>query len=445
MKTYEKYKPSGFEFIGNIPEKWESSLLKRFCYVTDGSHYSPKSQNSGKPYVSVKDIGENCIDLENCNKIADEDFDLMVRNGCCPIENDVLLTKDGTIGRAAIITKEYEPFVVLSSLGILSPTEKVNSRFLYFYLTSGINVDQMFSTIRGSALTRLTIEKIKNLIFVCPSIPEQTAIADYLDEKTAEIDKLIANKKRLIELLKEERTAIINQAVTKGINANAKLKPSGIDWLGDIPEHWEVKKLKFLLKANKGAMKTGPFGSHIKNSDFFTTGDYKVYNQRNVLDNDFEKGEDFLSESKFNELKGFEVFENDVLVTTRGTIGKCAIFPEGKKRGVLHPCLIRFQPDQDKILNDWIKVYFNESSHFLENVNLLSNSTTIEVIYSYNLKEVSIPLPNTKEQKEIVEFIESKTNEIDSTISKIEKEIELIKEYRTALISEMVTGKIKVF
>jgi type I restriction enzyme S subunit len=315
---------------------------------------------------------------------------------------------------------------------------------MYWAFQSNIFNEFVDYNSSGSTIIHLYQNVFVNLPFLLPTLPEQTAIADYLDEKTEQIDKLLANKGLLIELLKEERTAIINQAVTKGINPNAKLKPSGIDWLGDIPEYWEVKKLKHLLKANKGAMKTGPFGSHLKSSDFLLKGEYKVYNQRSVLDNDFDKGEDFLTESKFNDLKGFEVFGNDILVTTRGTIGKCAVFPKGQKRGVLHPCLIRFQPDEKKILNDWITVYFNESSYFLENVKLLSNSTTIEVIYSYNLKEVSIPLPKIEEQKEIVKFIESKTNEIDSTISKIKKEIELIKEYRTALISEVVTGKIKV-
>ena len=433
MKTYEKYKPSGIEFIGDIPEKWESSLLKRFCNVTDGSHFSPKSENIGKPYVSVKDIGENSIDLENCNKIADEDFDLLVRNGCCPTENDILLTKDETIGRAAIVTKEYEPFVVLSSLGILSPNEKVNSRFLYFYLISGINVDQMFSTIRGSALTRLTIERIKTLVFICPTLPEQTAIADYLDEKTEQIDKLIANKERLIKLLKEERTAIINQAVTKGINPDAKLKPSGIDWLGDIPEHWEVKRFKFVAKIKYGLGQP----PNQKDDGLPLIRATNVERGRIV-----EKDLIFVDPEDIPYDRDPILKEDDIIIVRSGAYtADSAIIPKKYDGAVAGYDMV-------------VRVY--EDSPVFISYCLLSNYVLINQLYLERLRaaqphlnkeelgETLILLPKIEEQKEIVKFIESKTNEIDSTISKIEKEIELIKEYRTALISEVVTGKIKV-
>ncbi|MEZ5425242.1 MAG: restriction endonuclease subunit S [Pyrinomonadaceae bacterium] len=449
MNTYDKYKPSGIEWIGDIPEQWNTKRMRYIAYMKgrigwQNLRADEFSFEQDLPFlITGMNFKDGKIRWDEVYHISEERYneapEIQLQEG------DVLMTKDGTIGKLLLLENLPGKTSLNSHLLVIrSKYGDFKSKYLYYQLDSILFKHYIELTKSGTTFFGISQESVSKYPMLLPPIAEQTAIADYLDEKTAEIDKLIANKERLIELLKEERTAIINKAVTRGINADAKLKPSGIDWLGDIPEHWEVKKLKFLLKANKGAMKTGPFGSHLKNSDFQTIGDYKVYNQRNVFDNDFDKGEDFISQTKFNELRGFEIFENDILVTTRGTIGKCAVFPEGKTKGILHPCLIRFQPDETKISNDWIKTYFNESSFFLENVNLLSNATTIEVIYSYNLKEVTIPLPPIEEQKEIVEFIESKTNEIDSTISKIEKEIELIKEYRTALISEVVTGKIKV-
>jgi type I restriction enzyme S subunit len=288
------------------------------------------------------------------------------------------------------------------------------------------------------------LEKIKELRLTLPPIEEQTAIANYLDHKTAQIDTLIAKKEKFISLLQEERTAVINQAVTKGLDPKVKMKDSGIEWLGEIPEHWEVKKLKYLLKENKDSLKTGPFGSHIKNSDYIPNGNYKVYTQRNVLDNEYENGCESISEEKFDELKGFTIYEGDVLITTRGSIGRCSVFPENMPTGILHPCLIRIQINENLSLRNWIVNYINNTSLFYNNVKFNSNSTIIDVIYGYTLKEIFFPTPSIIEQKQILDFLEVKINEIDTLISKSQQEIELLKEYKTALISEVVTGKVDV-
>ncbi|MBK7407978.1 MAG: restriction endonuclease subunit S [Saprospirales bacterium] len=173
-------------------EHWERTIIKRYCKVTDGSHFSPETMDSGFPYVSVKDIGNNEIDLDNCKRISEEDFEKLSKNGCQPKPGDVLLTKDGTIGRAAV-PQGINPFVVLSSLGILTPTHNLKAKFLYYYLISRVNNDQMYSTIHGSALTRLTIDKINNLQDYNPPLPEQHSITSYLDHKTALIDELVEN------------------------------------------------------------------------------------------------------------------------------------------------------------------------------------------------------------------------------------------------------------
>lgn len=156
-------------------------------------------------------------------------------------------------------------------------------------------------------------------------------------------------------------------------------KESGVEWLGSVPEHWKLLPLKAFLKDISGAIKTGPFGSQLKASDMSKDG-IKVYNQKNVISADFNSGFDFINEKKYNELSAFEIFPEDLLITTRGTIGRCVIFPEGLEKGVLHPCLMRLQFKQDILLNRFFVKLMQETKILLEQLILKSNATTIEVI-----------------------------------------------------------------
>lgn len=223
-----KMKDSGIEWLGEVPEHWSVSFLKRFCLkITDGAHFSPKTEFEGRNYISVKDVDEfGNIDLINCKKISQADFDGLVRNGCQPSMKDVLLTKDGTIGRAAVV-KDDNDFVSLSSLGIITPNDKkLDSEYLRLFLISGINVDQMFSLIAGAALTRLTIEKMKHLVITIPPINEQREIVSRLEKKVVGFDNSIEIISTQIEKLKEYRQSIISEAVTGKIdvrNWQAKL------------------------------------------------------------------------------------------------------------------------------------------------------------------------------------------------------------------------------
>ena len=173
-----------------------------------------------------------------------------------------------------------------------------------------------------------------------------------------------------------------------------------------------------MLERQRGAIKTGPFGTHLKNSDLVENGDVKIYNQRSIINKDFVGGNEYISLDKFDTLREFVIYPHDLLITTRGTIGKCAIFPSNARMGVLHPCLIRLQLSQKKILNKYMMLCIENALFFQEEIKLLSNSTVIEVIYSYNLKEVFIPLPPIEEQQEILQRIKKETSKIETLISK---------------------------
>jgi type I restriction enzyme S subunit len=452
MKKYDNYKNSGIEWIGEIPQHWEINRLKNIGKLysglsgKSGSDFEKAPTNDYKPFINFTNIANNkyivsdnfgfvkIYSNENQNQVKKHDLFFLMSS-----ENQE------DVGKSALLLEDFGELYLNSFCKGFRLTNNFDARFINYLLSSSA-LSQIIS-LEGKGFTRINLrmEGVENLpIFLPESIAEQTAIANFLDYKTTQIDTLILKKEAFISLLQEERIAVINQAVTKGLDPNVPMKDSGVEWLGEIPEHWAVKKLKYLLKENKDALKTGPFGSHIKNSDFIPDGKYKVYTQRNVLDNEYENGCEGISEEKFKELRGFLVHDRDVLITTRGSIGRCSIFPKGQTLGILHPCLIRVQVNEDLSLNDWVVNYINNTSLFYNNVKFNSNSTIIDVIYGYTLKEIFFPVPTLSEQKTILDFLDTKLNEIESLISKSQQEIELLKEYKTALISEVVTGKVDV-
>ena len=442
MNKYPTYKPSNIDWIGEIPTHWCLTKVKfETSLVVDGTHFTPEYTDFGVPFLRVTDVQSKEIDFDSIKYISEKEH-LELTKRCKPQKGDLLLSKNGTIGKTKIVDWDWE-FSIFVSLCLIRFKDSFDAKLFSFFFQSDIIDQQLVESSKQSTVTNLHLDKIRELLLILPPLQEQQAIVSYLDEKTALIDELILKKERKIELLKEQRAALINQAVTKGLDAKVAFKDSKIEWIGDIPEHWKCVPFKYIFKKEKDPIKTGPFGSHLKSTDLLEEG-IKVYNQRTVYDEDFIKGENYISAEKFKELKGFEVFEGDILITSRGTIGKCTIVPVGIEKGILHPCLIRFRINEVIISKPFVKLYINQSTLFIESIKLDSNATTIEVIYSDTLKNTFIPLPPLSEQQAIVAYLDEQTTLIDKSIALESQKIEKLKEYRQSLISNVVTGKICV-
>ncbi len=193
-------------------------------------------------------------------------------------------------------------------------------------------------------------------------------------------------------------------------------KDSDVEWLGEIPEHWAVKRLKYIVLQRPGAIKAGPFGSQLVSSEMIG-GNIKVYNQRNVIERDFTLGDDYVSVSKYEELSTFAVNPGDILLTTRGTIGRSFLLPDDIEPGILHPCLIRISPNLNMILGEFLVFLIQDSNLVQTQLSILSNATTIEVIYSDRLRRVSIPVPPVIEQREILNFLNRQIFRINALIT----------------------------
>lgn len=417
IATEVKCKKTGNEWVPEIPEHWDFRRLKNFAEIGSGHDQKGIEKDDGK--YSIYGTGGL---MGKTNKFLYEG-------------PSVILGRKGTIDNPFYVT---EPFWTVDTAYYTKIKKNVDPRF-FFYCCLTIKFDYYKY---GSAVPSMSQRDLNQIRLPYPPLDEQKIIADYLDEQTLKITHFIQTKQRFIELLKEQRQSIITNAVTNGIDENVKMKFSGFCWIGEIPQHWEIRSIKNLLVKEKGAIKAGPFGSDLKGTDIIEKG-IKVYNQRTVLDNDFIQGTEFISKFKFEDLSVFEVQKGDILLTTRGTIGKAAIVPDEFEKGIIHPCLIRLRIDNDLIAKGFITMVFNEAKYFSDLIKMESNSNTIDVIYADTLKFMKLLIPPLEEQKQIVEHIKTETKTIDIAINKAEREIELMKEYREAMIAEVVTGKRK--
>ena len=443
MKKYEKYKPSGLPWIGKIPEHWDVNKLKYFIVKNDGGVWG---EDNGDTYVLRSteitiDAKWNFNEEPAKRKLSDHEIEKALL-----YEGDLLITKSSGsslhIGKSVVVTSEVADKKCCFSnfMQRIRPKEGFASWYFYYFLNSSLARDQYnYLSTTTTGLSNLGSELISNILVPIPLPEEQTAIATYLDRKTAQIDDLIGKKRRLIELLNEEKQAIINQAVTKGLNPNVKMKDSDIPWIGKIPEHWEVNKLKYFIAKNDGGVWGEDNGdTYVLRSTEITIDAKWNFNEepakRNLNEREIEKA---------------LLYEGDLLITkSSGSalhIGKTVVVT--KKVADMKCCFSNFmqriRPKQK--FSSWFFYYFLNSSLAREQYNYLSTTTTgLSNLGSELISNILISIPLSEEQSAIADFLNRKTSQIDELIEKKQYEIVLLQEYRSALISEAVTGKIDV-
>lgn len=425
-------KDSGFKWIGEIPQNWMTKKLK---YCVDLRLQKTADKASSASYIGLEHVssftGTLCEDYEAITDFSGDTLDFC--------EGDVLFGK-----LRPYLAKAYQAKDIgrcSSEFWVMNPTGIEGRYLLYYVLSHGFISDIDHSTF-GVKMPRAEWDYAGNEKIPLPSQKEQLRIVSFLDTKCAEIDALIAAKEKTNALLREYRQSIIYEAVTKGLDPNATMKDSGVEWIGTIPEGWSVYRLKHILRPGKDSIKAGPFGSSLTSIEM-QGNDVKVFTQRTVLDNDFESGNEYVSEEKSQELRSFMATAGDILITTRGTIGKASIVPSGKS-GILHPCLIKLCVASDIFSEKLLCRILNETSILTEQLIYASNATTIEVIYTQNLLNIYIPIPPHNEQARIDEYLYEQCSKMDDLISINETAIRRLREYRQSLVYEAVTGKIEV-
>lgn len=434
-------KESGIDWIGQIPEEWEVKDIK-YIFEEIGSGSTPKSDNeifydgdinwiqSGDLYqtdtvTSVsKTISYQGFKSTSALKIYKHPFIALAMYGAS-VGNVAISCIDACVNQAIVV--------------MLGTSEKV--RFGKYAIEASKN--NLIFSAQGGTQPNISQNLMKNWNIPQPDSSEQTKIADFLDKKTTQLDKVKSLLEEQIQKLYAYRASLIYETVTKGLDKTVPMKDSGIDWIGQLPEGWGVSKLKFTLEKVSNNIKVGPFGSSLSGDAIRSSGKW-VYNQRNVLDNNFTETDTFISDAKWKELKNFSVVSGDILLTTRGTIGRIAIVPKDYFEGILHPCLMKFRVDSHIVQPRLIKYFFNDTTLVKEQLKFLSNSTTIDVIYSYNLKNIIIPIIPLEEQYGILEYLDKQCSNVDALIKVKQEQIDNINKQRQTLIYDYVTGKRRV-
>lgn len=434
MERYEKYKNSGIEWIGEIPEKWSLKRLKYLVSLNDETLSEKTDDETLIDYIEIGDlkngvIGSTEYRFENAPSRARR----IVRSG------DVIVSTVRTYLKAITqISDDKDGYIASTGFAVLRPKD-INSRFLGYYSHSPFFIDSTIANSVGVTYPAINASNILEFPIQIPTPEEQITIANHLDRKTAEIDELIADKKSLLELYEEEKTAIINQAVTKGINPDAPMKDSGIEWLREIPEHWEVKRIRHVAQI------FGRIGYRgYKTTDLVTKGEGAITispSNMKAYHMEFENCT-YLSWEKYEESPEIMIHNDDILfVKTGSTYGKVSFVENLPEKATINPQIIVLK--QISCNNKYLW-YVLKSSNIIYQVERTVVGGTIPTISQAKINNYEFPKPSDEEQTEIVTFIDNEINRVDKTINRTKKLIDLLTEYRTVLISEVVTGKIKV-
>ncbi|MBF0230872.1 MAG: restriction endonuclease subunit S [Desulfamplus sp.] len=440
IDKYPAYKDSGVEWLGEIPEHWEVSKL--------GVCLKPVStkNRADLPLLSItRELGVIIRDIENeeenHNFIPDD------LSGYKVIEK-------GQFGMNKM--KAWQ-----GSYGISPFTGIVSPAYYVFRIVSNIDPDYFHVAIRSKLYVPffaqasdgvrigqwdLSKSRMKEIPLIIPPLPEQTAIANFLDTKTAKIDQAISQKQKLIELLKERKQIIIQNAVTKGLDPNVKMKYSGVEWIGEIPEHWNIIPIKYLKSNVKNAFVDGPFGSNLKSEHFIENGEVYVIESGFITTGVFiRKAFKTISKSHFETIKRSSCKGGDVIIAKIGAnYGMAAELPELYNEAVVSGNSLKITLNSEKILNS-IFVKMLELAKILGGFEDIVNVSAQPALSLGCLNNLKLPISNNLyEQQSIVSHIENQSVKIDNAIDLQQKQIEKLKEYKTILINSAVTGKIKV-
>jgi type I restriction enzyme S subunit len=430
MRKYDSYKDSGFEVIGVVPSHWKKSKFK-FNHIESDQ----RVDNSWTDYqlLSLTKQGVIIRDIESGKGKFPESFETYkrVENGeliFCLYDIEETPRTVGLSNLKGMITGSYKIFRTIDIL----------PKFTYYTFLSIDDVKGLKPYYTGLRNV-VRPETFKSLPFHYPPLSEQHQIVSYLDRKTAQIDTLIEKTQRKIELLKEKRTALINEVVTKGLNPNVEMKDSGVEWIGEIPSGWYINKV-----GNNTYVKGRIGWKGLRAEDFIDDGPFLITGTDFNKDGSINWNNIYhVDQERYDEDPFIQLQDHDVLITKDGTIGKVVYVGNLKGPTCLNSGIFLTRPTKNEYVPKFFFWLLN-SNIFKVFVDYNSGGSTIQHLYQNVFVNFKFPIPPLSEQTEIVSYLDEHTQLIDKTVSIEERRIELLKEYRQSLISEVVTGKRKV-
>ncbi|CDG18648.1 restriction endonuclease subunit S [Xenorhabdus doucetiae] len=433
-KAYPEYKDSGVEWLGEVPCHWKVISISRLFFRTKRAGYTEKELLS--VYRDYGVIPKSSRE-DNNNKPSE---DLSPYQLVQP--NDLVMNKMKA-WQGSIAISEYEG-IVSPAYFVYQPNkvlfEQAYPRYVHYLLRNPIYVTQYLSCSKGIRVNQwdLDPDEFRKIELLLPTKHEQKKIYSFLDHETAKIDNLIDKQKQLIELLKEKRQAVISHAVTNGLNPDVPMKDSGVEWLGEVPEHWVVAQLKF----NTLEMQTGPFGSQLHAEDYIVDG-IPLINPAHM--NSGEIIPDLqvtVDEATQKRLERHKLLDGEIIFSRRGELGRCAVVKKEHEGWLCGTGSLKAKLTK-KIIPDYAYILIS-SEGVVSELILESKGSTMANLNTETLGRVRLPVPPIREQEAILDYIKVISDKYDYLILSADTAIRLMQERRTALISAAVIGKIDV-
>ncbi|SHF76355.1 type I restriction enzyme, S subunit [Fodinibius roseus] len=445
ISTFAKSKPSGVAWLGDIPKHWEVMRLK-FISKVQSSNVDKRSRDDHQDVLLC-----NYTDVYD-NEFIDESIEFMEStasqneiNRFLLEEGDVIITKDSEsrddIAVPALVKNDFNNVLCGYHLAHIRPdSNKLVGEFLFRWLQSQAVNSQFEVAANGVTRFGLTLGSIKDSIIAVPPVPEQKKITSLIDWKTGQIDTLIQKKYQLLDQLEENRQALVTQTVTNGLESGKKSKPSGVAWLGDIPKHWEVMRLKFISKVQSSNVDKRSRDDH---------QDVLLCNYTDVYDNEFidESIEFMESTASQNEINRFLLEEGDVIITkdseSRDDIAVPALVKNDFNNVLCGYHLAHIRPDSNKLVGEFLFRWL-QSQAVNSQFEVAANGVTRFGLTLGSIKDSIIAVPPVPEQKKIIDFLNKRMEKIDKLEKQVKRGIARMKEYRSTLIDKAVTGDVKV-
>ena len=425
-KPYPKYEDSGVEWVGDVPEGWETIKLKHCLTLV-----TKKASNKTFPIAL-----ENIESWTGRYIKTGSDFE---GDGVTFKEDDILFGKLRPY--LAKVLHANRAGEAVGDIFVYRPQATSDGSYYAKVLRTKEAINIIDSSTYGAKMPRASSEFIGEFRIPTPPIHEQRAIAAFLDHETGKVDELIEKQQKLIELLDEKRQAVISHAVTKGLNPNAPMKDSGIEWLGDVPKHWKVAPLKRLA---------GMIGGYAFNSNDFTESGVQLLKIANVYKNrlSLERQPTFLPNDFVKKHTSFVINRNDIIMSLTGTLGKrdygFAVLINNDGPFLLNQRVAKLQPDKRYILPSYL-VKLLHSNSYLDQLYSLPSGTKQANLSNNDVLNIKVTFPRSlEEQTQVAKYVDNNLVKFDKLISKAKSAIDLMRERRTALISAAVTGKIDV-
>lgn len=436
--AYPRYRASGVDWLGNVPESWPLMPVKRRFSVTVGKMLNAgtaSDEGEAVPYLRAGNVQPNGLDLAEVKYIK---LTTAERNALDLRKGDLVVVEGGAgYGRSACLQEDLSGWAFQNHILRVRPTNSDSNRFLDYIIRTLNSLGHIAALSNHATIPSLSSEQLSRIVIPIPDIATQRTVVTFLDHETAKIDTLIAKQEQLIATLREDRTATITHAVTRGLDPDAEMKDFGIGWFGEVPAHWSVPQIGMHAAIGNGSTPSR------ENPAYWNDGTVPWLNSGHVNSEEITEADQFVTELALRECHLPLVSPRSVLVGLTG---------QGKTRGMASILLARstinqhlayLTPTDRRLDGHYLQRVLGSAYRLLRDISD-ENGSTKGGLTCAALRKVRIPLPPLHEQREIVEFLNVRCGNIDVLIAKANEVIETLREYRSALITDAVTGKIDV-